>query len=59
MLLNWLRDWINNSQFETHLMKGDFNYTDYYSKHNAAMYHKQMCPKHLVSQATTCHRKVG
>ena len=59
MRLHWPRDRINNIQFETCWMKGDFNYACYWSKHHAAAHYKQTRPKHLVTQATTHHKKVG
>ena len=57
--LHWLRDQINNSQFEMHWMKGDFNYVEYYSKNNAESHNKQVRSKCLVLQTTTHYMKVG
>ena len=55
MRLHWLRDRINNSQFETCWMKGEFNYADYYSKHHPAAHHKKMRSTCLASQVVPKH----
>ena len=49
MRLHWLRDRVNQQQFEIYWMDGKCNYADYYSKHHAAAHHKKMRSKYLVS----------
>ena len=49
MRLHWLRDRVNQKQFEIYWMKGSHNYADYYSKHHPAAHHQKMRPKYLAS----------
>ena len=49
MRLHWLRDRINQQQFEIYWMEGQYNYADYYSKHHNAAHHQKMRSKYLVS----------
>lgn len=48
MRLNWLRDRINQQQFE-HWIEGQYNYSDYYSKHHTVAHHKAERSKYLIS----------
>ena len=52
MRLHWLRDQIKNRQFETHYMKGEFNYAEYYSKHHTEAHHKKIRPTCLASHVS-------
>ena len=49
MRLHWLRDRINQQQFEIFWMEGQHNYADYYSKHHAATNNKAERSKYLIS----------
>ena len=53
MRLHWLRDRVNQKQFQTHWMQGDCNYADYYSKHHAAAHHKKVRHEYLASKTLT------
>ena len=50
--LHCLSDLINNNPFETHWIKGELNYADYYSKHHAVVHHKNIPPMCLIAHSS-------
>ena len=53
MRFYWLRDRIEQKQFQVHWQPGSANFADYFTKHHPAKHHQNIRPAYLVAISDT------
>ena len=58
MQYHWIQDQQNQKQFMVQWKKGSKNLADYFTKHHAAKYHKEMQIKYSIDQFSNLAEKL-